>query len=40
MSFIADLLAKIGIGAATTGTQGSYLLIMDEPEMPKALIEK
>ena len=40
MSFIADLLAKIGIGAATNGTQGCYLFVMDEPKMPKALIEK
>lgn len=40
MSFIADLLAKIGFGAAVTGTQGCLALIMDEPEMPKCLIEK
>lgn len=40
MSFIADLLAKIGGGAANTGTQGCVFWIMDEPKMPKSLIEK
>lgn len=40
MSFIADLLAAIGFGAATTGTQGCMMFFMDEPEMPKCLIEK
>lgn len=40
MSFIADLLAKIGMGAATVGTQGCMILFIDEPRMPKCLIEK
>ena len=40
MSFFAELLAKIGLGAALTGTQGCYILITDEPEMPKALLDK
>ena len=40
MSFIADLLAMVGLGAATTGTQGCYILFVDEPEMPKALLER
>ena len=40
MSFIADLLAKIGFGAATTGTQGCYAFFLDEPKAPKCLIEK
>ena len=40
MSFIAELLAKLGLGAANTGTQGCLFLIMDEPKMPKSLIEK
>lgn len=40
MSFIANLLAKIGMGAAVTGTQGCYLLYFDEPKAPAALIEK
>ena len=38
MSFIADLLAKIGMGAATTGTQGCFILITDEPKMPKSRV--
>ena len=40
MSFIANLLAKLGFGAATTGTQGCYVWFTDEPKMPKSLIEK
>ena len=40
MSFIADLLATIGLGAAVNGTQGCYLLYFDEPKAPSALIEK
>lgn len=40
MNFIANILAAIGMGAATTGTQGCLVLIVDEPKMPKCLIEK
>ena len=40
MNFLADLLAKLGLGAANTGTQGCFLWITDEPKMPKSLIEK
>lgn len=40
MSFIADLLAKLGMGAAVNGTQACNLLFIDEPNMPKCLIEK
>ena len=40
MSFIADILAALGMGAATTGTQGCYWFLIDEPKMPKCLIEK
>ena len=40
MSFIADLLAKIGFGAAVTGTQGCYAWFADEPKMPSCLMEK
>lgn len=40
MSFIAELLAKIGLGAATTGTQGCIMFFMDEPKAPKSLIER
>lgn len=40
MSFIADLLARIGGSAASTGTKACSFLIIDEPKMPKKLIEK
>ncbi len=40
MKFIADILAKIGGATASAGTQGCWLLIVDEPRMPKSLIEK
>ena len=40
MKFIADILAAIGNGAANAGTQGCIIFFFDEPEMPKALIEK
>lgn len=40
MSFIADILAALGMGAANIGTQGCMVFIIDEPKMPKCLIEK
>ena len=40
MSFIANLLAKLGAGAANTGTQACMYWFIDEPKMPKSLIEK
>ena len=40
MSFIANLLAIIGLGSANTGTQGCMMLFMDEPKAPNCLIEK
>ena len=40
MNFFADLLAKLGFGAAATGTQGCMMLFTDEPKMPNCLIEK
>lgn len=40
MSFIAELLARIGGSAASTGTKGCVFLFMDEPQTPKKLIEK
>lgn len=40
MSFLADLLAKLGVGAANAGTQACIWWIMDEPKAPKSLIEK
>lgn len=40
MNFIANLLAKLGFGAANIGTQACSFWIADEPKMPKSLIEK
>ena len=40
MNFIAKLLAKLGSGASNTGTQACVFLFLDEPKMPKSLIEK
>lgn len=40
MKFLADLLALIGGSAAAAGTQGCYMLIADEPKMPKSMLEK
>ena len=40
MNFIADLLAKIGLGAANTGTQGCFVLFLDEPKTPEVLLNK
>ena len=40
MSFLADLLAKLGVGAANAGTQACIWWILDEPKAPKSLIEK
>lgn len=40
MKFLADILAAMGAGAASMGTQGCLIWIIDEPKMPKCLIEK
>ena len=40
MSFIANLLSKIGATAASTATQGCFMLIADEPKMPKSMLNK
>ena len=40
MSFLADLLAKIGLDFANFGTQGCIYWLMDEPKMPKCLMDK
>lgn len=40
MKFLADILAAIGGAAASAGTQGCWVLISDEPKMPKSLLEK
>lgn len=37
---LANLLALLGSLAATVGTQGCCLLIMDEPQMPNSLLNK
>lgn len=36
---LADLLAKIGAGAASTGSSGCFILMIDEPECPESLIK-
>ena len=40
MKFLADILAAIGGAAASAGTQGCFVLICDEPKMPKSLLNK
>ncbi len=40
MSFIAKILESLGISGASRGTQGCWVLILDEPKMPNSLIEK
>ena len=40
MNFIANILCSIGNFAASFGTQGCWTLFLDEPSMPKCLIEK
>lgn len=40
MNFIASILSSIGNFAASFGTQGCWVLVFDEPKMPKQLIEK
>lgn len=40
MKFISNILAALGASAASVGTQGCVVLIVDEPKMPKSLIEK
>lgn len=40
MNFIASILSSIGNFASSIGTQGCWLLLLDEPKMPKQLIEK
>lgn len=37
--FFANLLALLGLGAATTGSQASHWLILDETECPESLIK-
>lgn len=37
---LASLLSVLGSFAATLGSQGCAMLFVDEPKMPRALIEK
>lgn len=40
MKTIFKVLAALGALAATVGTQGCYALLLDEPKMPKSLLNK
>lgn len=40
MKFIAKFLTHIANIAVNTGTQACYYLILDEPKMPKSLLNK
>lgn len=37
--FFASILSKLGIGAASTGSQACFAFWLDEPECPKSLIK-
>ena len=37
--FFANLLAMLGLGAASTGSQACLWLVWDEPECPESLIK-
>ena len=36
---LANLLAMLGLGAANTGSQACFLLMLEEPECPENLIK-
>ena len=36
---LANLLALLGLGAATTGSQACYVMVFDEEECPESLIK-
>lgn len=40
MKLFASILAALGASAATVGTQGCWYFLMDEPKMPRHMIEK
>lgn len=40
MKLVAKILAVLGAVAATVGTQGCTLVFIDEPKMPKSLLNK
>lgn len=37
--FFANLLAALGIGAASTGSKACFLMVFDEAECPESLIK-
>ncbi len=37
--FFANLLSKMGFGAANAGSQSCFMVWLDEPECPKSLIK-
>ena len=40
MNFLADLLAALGTNFSVGGVQGCKAWFIDEPNMPKCLLEK
>lgn len=38
-NFFANILSKLGIGAAATGSKACFMFWIDEPECPKSLIK-
>ncbi len=40
MKKLVTILTAIGTAAATVGSQGCWVWFLDEPEMPKCMIEK
>ena len=40
MKLFYSVLAALGALAATIGTQGCIVLVVDEPKMPKSLLNK
>ena len=40
MKLFSSVLAVLGTVSATLGTQGCTFLILDEPKMPKSLLNK
>lgn len=39
MEFISNVLATLGIGSSTAGSQACYWLLWDEVECPESLIK-
>lgn len=40
MKLFASVLAALGSAAATVGTQGCWMWFMDEPKMPRHMLNK